>query len=99
MTAADVFAAATIGFSLAAMLAAWCGHKAHALRLLVAASLCCVAVVARTIPARTLYAIGFYAGATVLLLALAAVALWPVLEDVFVQPRRIRLWQRESRQR
>ena len=89
MTAADVFAAATIGFSLAATLAGWCGHKTHALRLLVAA----------TLPARTLYAIGFYAGATVLLLALAAMALWPVLEDVFVQPRRIRRWQRESRQR
>lgn len=99
MTAADVFAAATIGFSLAATLAGWCGHKTHALRLLVAASLCCVALVAATLPARTLYAIGFYAGAAVLLVLLAAVALWPVLEDVFVQPRRLRRWQRESRQR
>lgn len=99
MIAADVFAAATIGFSLAATLAGWCGHKTHAWRLLLAASAWCVAAVAETIPARILVAIGFYVGATVLLLALAAVALWPVLEDVFVQPRRIRRWQRESRQR
>lgn len=46
---------------------------------------------------RLLYAIGFYTACTVLLVLLAAVALWPVLEDVFMEPRRLRKWRREVR--